>query len=294
MADLPKNPFFSVSSMFFSEICAILFRKGNGVGMNYYEILGIGTDCGFASLKKAYYRKARECHPDRFGGDPEKTEQFKQLVEAFVTLSDPEKRRLYDSALRPGPHFTTIISQDTIMDTDADDTLEELIVGNDPPAGTTLFTFFSDLEKTLVFMTSREARDCFEKRKFRTAARLYERLVVHAPVNILYRVYLARCLTRLKKYRQAAVHYKAALTVGRHRDPPQHLLRVQYELKLLNRKRLPFWTRLRKFFQPDNPDVFRTPEDEMIAAAEREMARMLSAEKKLAGQSGTGRKRLSR
>lgn len=180
------------------------------------------------------------------------------------------------------------------MDTDADDTLEELIVGNDPPAGTTLFTFFSDLEKTLVFMTSREARDCFEKRKFRTAARLYERLVVHAPVNILYRVYLARCLTRLKKYRQAAVHYKAALAVGRHRDPPQHLLRVQYELKLLNRKRLPFWTRLRKFFQPDNPDVFRTPEDEMIAAAEREMARMLSAEKKLAGQSGTGRKRLSR
>lgn len=260
--------------------------------MNHYEILGIDADCGFAALKKAYYRKARECHPDRFGGDPEKTEQFKQLVEAFVTLSDPEKRRLYDSVLRPGPRFTTIISQETIMDTDADDTLEELIVGNDPPAGTTLFTFFSDLEKTLVFMTSREARDCFEKRKFRTAARLYEKLVILAPVNILYRVYLARCLTRLQRYRQAAVHYKAALAVGRHRDPPQHLLRVQYELKQLNRKRLPFFARLRKLFQPDDPNVFRSPEEEMIAAAEREMARMLSAEKQLAEQKN--RKRLSR
>ena len=58
--------------------------------MNHYELLGISNDCGFSALKKAYYRRARECHPDRFGNSPEKAEEFKQVVEAFVTLSDPE------------------------------------------------------------------------------------------------------------------------------------------------------------------------------------------------------------
>ena len=71
--------------------------------MNYYEILGIGRECGFAALKKAYYRRARECHPDRFGNAPEKVEEFKLLVEAFVTLSDPEKRRQYDASLFSAP-----------------------------------------------------------------------------------------------------------------------------------------------------------------------------------------------
>ena len=140
--------------------------------MNHYELLGIPNDCGFAALKKAYYRRARECHPDRFGNSPEKAEEFKQVVEAFVTLSDPEKRRLYDAALFSAPSYAVIAEREVIMDSEADDTLEELVVGNDPPSNTTLFTLFRDLEKTYVFMTSREARNYFDQRKFRTAAKL--------------------------------------------------------------------------------------------------------------------------
>lgn len=250
--------------------------------MTYYDILGIGPDCGFAALKKAYYRRARECHPDRFGNAPEKVEEFKQLVEAFVTLSDPGKRRNYDAVLRTGPLYSVITAAETIMDTDADDTLEELIVGNDPPANTTLFTFFRDLENTLIFMTSREARDCFEKRQFRRARRLYERLVTLAPANILYRVYYARCLARERQYRQAALHYKAALTIGRRREPPQHLLRVRRELGELNKKRLPALYRLIQLIHGKPEAPFVEPEVAMIAAAEREMARLLAAKKQLA------------
>jgi len=58
-------------------------------------------ECEFAALKKAYYRRARECHPDRFGNDPDKAEEFKAVVEAFVTLSDPEKRRCQRSLAAP-------------------------------------------------------------------------------------------------------------------------------------------------------------------------------------------------
>jgi len=249
--------------------------------MNHYKRLGVGRECDFPALKKAYYRRVRECHPDRFGNAPEKAEEFKAVVEAFVTLSDPEKRRQYDAVLFAVPAFTVIPECEIIMDTEADDTLEELIVGNDPPSNTTLFTFFRDLEKTYVFMTSREAKNCFEKRKFRTASGLYERLISLAPANILYRVYFARCQSRLGHYRKAAFHYRAALTIGRHRDPPQHLLRVQEELRGLNRKRLPFLERVLNLFREDGSAVSPgSPEEEMIAIAEQEMSRMLRSDRK--------------
>ena len=248
--------------------------------MNYYEILGVSRECEFSALKKAYYRRARECHPDRFGNAPEKAEEFKTLVEAFAALSDPEKRRQYDAVCFSNPAYTVLPEGEIIMDSEADDTLEELIVGNDPPLNTTLFTLFRDLEKTYVFMTSREARNYFEKSRFRTAARLYERLISLAPGNILYRVYFARCQTRLGHFRKAAFHYRAALAIGRHRDPPQHLLRVRKELQNLNRRRLPFFVRFLNLFQEEKNLSLRSPEEEMIAAAEREMSLLLQSEQK--------------
>ena len=137
-----------------------------------------------------------------------------------------------------------------------------------------------DLEKTYVFMTSREARNYFEKRKFRTASRMYERLISLAPTNILYRVYFARCQMQLGHFRKAALHYRAALTIGSHRDPPQHLLRVHEELRKLKRKRLPWFERLMNLFSEEKNHSLRTPEEEMIAAAEREMSRMLTSDRK--------------
>ncbi len=243
--------------------------------MNYYEMLGVAADCEFAALKKAYYRRARECHPDLFGNSPAKTEEFKDLVEAFVTLSDPDKRKHYDGTLLVNVSFEVLPDTDTIMDTDADDTLEELIVGNNPPSNTTLFTFFRDLEKTVVFMTSREARNLFAKQKYRSAARLYEKLISMAPLNILYRVYYARCLTRLRDYKKAAVHYKTAIAIGKHRDPPQHLHTVRKELRELSKKQMPFLHKMLRLFSEPEPSSGLMPDEEMIAEAERAMAKML-------------------
>lgn len=61
--------------------------------MSHYEILGIPKDATPDMIRKAYHRMALKNHPDK-GGDPE---IFKSISEAKEVLSDPNKRKLYDT-----------------------------------------------------------------------------------------------------------------------------------------------------------------------------------------------------
>lgn len=60
---------------------------------NYYKILGVPETADSASIKNAYRRLSLQHHPDRQGGNEEK---FKEISSAYETLSDPEKKRVYD------------------------------------------------------------------------------------------------------------------------------------------------------------------------------------------------------
>lgn len=62
----------------------------------YYNLLGVDKSVNASQLKKAYYRKAKDVHPDKTQGDPEKENLFKELSHAYEVLSDPEKREIYD------------------------------------------------------------------------------------------------------------------------------------------------------------------------------------------------------
>jgi len=58
----------------------------------YYDVLGVKADASASELKKAYYKVARNEHPDK-GGDKDK---FQKVSEAYGVLSDPRTRKKYD------------------------------------------------------------------------------------------------------------------------------------------------------------------------------------------------------
>ena len=62
----------------------------------YYEVLGVARGAGDGEIKSAFRRLAKECHPDRHGGDTEAEERFKIVNEAYEVLKDPQRRAAYD------------------------------------------------------------------------------------------------------------------------------------------------------------------------------------------------------
>ena len=63
---------------------------------DYYEILGVKKDSSEDEIKKAYRKLAVKYHPDKNPGDKEAEEKFKEIADAYATLSDTEKRKMYD------------------------------------------------------------------------------------------------------------------------------------------------------------------------------------------------------
>src|SRR4051794_10054377 len=62
-----------------------------------YEALGVPRDSDAPQIKKAFRKLARELPPDVNRHDPEAEEKFKEAAEAYEVLSDPERRRTYDT-----------------------------------------------------------------------------------------------------------------------------------------------------------------------------------------------------
>lgn len=70
---------------------------------DYYEVLGIDKNATDEDIKRAYRKKAKECHPDLYPNDKEAEARFKELNEANEVLSDPDKRARYDQFGFDGP-----------------------------------------------------------------------------------------------------------------------------------------------------------------------------------------------
>ena len=73
-----------------------MFRSSQALLKDYYTTLGIDRNADPNEIKKAYFKKAKEYHPDvnKSAGAKEK---FAEINEAYEVLGDDQKKRIYDS-----------------------------------------------------------------------------------------------------------------------------------------------------------------------------------------------------
>jgi curved DNA-binding protein len=64
---------------------------------DYYKTLGVEKNADAEAIKKAYRKLALKYHPDRNPNNREAEEKFKKISEAYAVLSNPEKRKQYES-----------------------------------------------------------------------------------------------------------------------------------------------------------------------------------------------------
>ncbi len=72
--------------------------------MDFYIVLGVTPGATLNDIKRAYKRLARRYHPDINPGDRMAASRFRQIAEAYETLSDPDRRRRYDTGESSAPH----------------------------------------------------------------------------------------------------------------------------------------------------------------------------------------------
>ncbi|MBY0494457.1 MAG: J domain-containing protein [Cyanobacteria bacterium] len=65
--------------------------------MDLYIVLGVDRGAPTGEIKRAYKRLARRLHPDINPGDREAAARFRQVLDAYETLMDPDRRRRYDA-----------------------------------------------------------------------------------------------------------------------------------------------------------------------------------------------------
>ncbi|XP_075998366.1 dnaJ homolog subfamily B member 9a [Genypterus blacodes] len=76
-------------------VCILVITEMILAKKNYYDILGVPKDASEHQIKKAFHKLAMKFHPDK-NKHPDAEMTFREIAEAYETLSDVKKRRQYD------------------------------------------------------------------------------------------------------------------------------------------------------------------------------------------------------
>jgi DnaJ-class molecular chaperone len=98
--------FVDTSDMGDDDFSYTNFGSGNDMDKDkdkdYYKILGVDEKSTEDEIKKAYRRMSMLHHPDKNGNTDESKQMFQELNNAYATLSEPNKRRVYDMMRKGG------------------------------------------------------------------------------------------------------------------------------------------------------------------------------------------------
>ncbi len=96
---------------------------------DYYAILGVGKNATEREIKANYRKLAKKYHPDKNPDNRAAEEKFKKISEAYAVLSDPEKKKKYDTF--GSEKFHQRFSQEDIFrGTNLNDILREMGIGD--------------------------------------------------------------------------------------------------------------------------------------------------------------------
>jgi len=88
---------FSLKSLWLALVLLLaLVPNALGLYTEYYEILGLKPDATEKQLKSSYRKLSLKYHPDKNAGNLEAQKKFQEIAKAYDTLSDPDKRQIYD------------------------------------------------------------------------------------------------------------------------------------------------------------------------------------------------------
>jgi len=92
-----KHPNVSENGLVEDKKQARVVVKKNVMDRELYDVLGIEPEAGPSEIKKAYYIKARENHPDRNLNNAAANANFQKIGQAYQVLADPKLRHAYDT-----------------------------------------------------------------------------------------------------------------------------------------------------------------------------------------------------